>query len=141
MTLLLGGLFCMAWRAKGEDSMGYPCRALLAVVGIAACAAKKRPGRAVVVLAAGAGKGRHPAPLFQVRAGGQGIVLHPLLHHRAVGQALHVFPAELALAHCVIRQRQARSGLRGTTLAWQADAHQALDGGEDDMELHVARQE
>jgi hypothetical protein len=46
---------------------------------------KKRPGGAVVVLAAGAGEGCHPAPFFAVRASGQGIILYPLLHHRAVG--------------------------------------------------------
>ena len=48
---------------------------------------KKRPGDAVVVLAAGAHERRYPAPFFQVRASGQGIVLDPLLHHRAIGQA------------------------------------------------------
>jgi hypothetical protein len=63
---------------------------------------KKRPGGAVVVLATGADEGGHPAPFFAIRSGGQGIVLHPLLHHRAVGQALRVLPAELAVAHCAI---------------------------------------
>ena len=37
---------------------------------------KKRPGDEVVLLAAGASEGRHPTPLFEARAGGQGIVLY-----------------------------------------------------------------
>ncbi len=74
---------------------------------------KKCPGHAVVVLAAGAGAGRHPAPLLQIRVVGQGIILAPSLHHRAVGQVLHVFPAALTLAHRAIGQHKARFGLQG----------------------------